>query len=96
MRDKDLIFKEYGIDIFKEDIGSPIQTGILEIDIPSKELSKLFRTEHRRLEPHMKSLVQDQLAQHYVQSGRSPSSGPAVDWLIPRTGWWLGRLVAGC
>jgi hypothetical protein len=95
MRDKDLIFKEYGIDIFKEPIGSPIQTGILEIDIPSKELSKLFRTEHRRLERHMKSLVQDQLAQHYVQSGRSPSSGPAVDWLIPRTGWWLGRLVAG-
>jgi hypothetical protein len=95
MQDKDLIFKEYGIDIFKDPIGSPIQTGILEIHIPLRELSKLFRTEHRRLEPHMKSLVEDQLAQHYAQSGRSPSSGPAVDWLIPRAGWWLGRLVAG-
>jgi hypothetical protein len=95
MRDKDLVFKEYEIDIFKQSIGSPIQAGVLEIEIPVRELPKLFRSEYHRLEPWMGSVVEDELQQHYVRTGRSPSRGPTTDWLIPRTQWWLGRLVAG-
>src|SRR5262249_31628689 len=79
MRDKDLIFKEYGIDIFKHPIGSPIQAGVLEVEIPVRELPKLFRSEHHRLEPWMRSVVEDELQQHYVRTGRSPSRGPTTD-----------------
>jgi hypothetical protein len=91
VRSIDLILKEYDI----EGIGSPIQCGILEIEIPARELSRLFRSEHHRLEPWVMDVVEDQLEQHYVRTGRSPSSGPTTDWLIPRTQLWLGRLVAG-
>ncbi len=67
----------------------PIQNGLLEIEIPTAYLSKLFRNAKEDLDPWFK----DQLYMHYVRTGRKKGNGPEIGWLIQNAANFIRRYL---
>jgi hypothetical protein len=67
---------------------------VLEIEIPVRDLNRLFRGERRLVHPLLKDRIEDSLQMHLVRSGRAPNRGPNLRWLISEAPRYLTRLIA--
>lgn len=72
----------------------PLQLGIVEVEVPTDKLQKLFRNERTRLPEAIKSSVEDSLARHLVRSGRSAARGPNTQWLLMEARYFLTAFFA--
>lgn len=70
-----------------------LQFGVIEIKVPVKELRWLFMGERALIKEWLSPFVEDQLAQHYAQTGRKPSEGPDIAWLINNASSYLGHFI---
>lgn len=71
-----------------------LQFGVIEIKVLVKELKWLFMGERTLIEEWLSPFVEDQLAQHYAQTGRKPSEGPDIAWLINNVSSYLGHFIS--
>lgn len=72
---------------------SPLQFGVLEIEVPIRNLKPLFMGERQLVPSWMMQSLLDLLEQHYAQTRRKPSEGPDIGWLIGNIGSYIGHFV---
>lgn len=72
---------------------SPLQFGVLEIELPIPSLLPLFMGERNLVPSWMSANLADMLEQHYAQTRRKPSQGPDISWLIGHIGQYVGHFV---
>jgi hypothetical protein len=91
----DLLLQRYAMKPFLPKVGPSVCTGVLEVEIPTTRLAKIFRNERYRLDEGMKGFIESLLKQRLLELGRSSSQVPDIEWLINHALWYAGRLVMG-
>lgn len=86
-----LLLAEHEIKIDTTDSFSPLQFGVLEIDIPIRDLKHIFMGERKLVPSWTAQILGDLLEQHYAQTKRKPAEGPDIAWLISQAGLYVGH-----
>jgi hypothetical protein len=81
-------------DIQEVTLYKPLQFGAIEVEVPTRQLQKIFRREKHRLPTTIAPFVEDSLALHLVRSGRSARKGPNLQWLLAEARYFLTGLFA--
>jgi hypothetical protein len=72
---------------------SALKFGVIEIEVPIKELRRLFKEERPIVQAWLSPFLEDILDQHYVQTRRRKSEGPDIGWLIHNVNVYMGHFV---
>jgi hypothetical protein len=89
----DLLLKHHNIVNSSSWSLSPLQFGVIEIEVPIKELRRLFKGERPIVQAWLSPLLEDMIEQHYAQTCRKTSEGPDVAWLISHVNSYMGHFV---
>lgn len=75
-------------------LNKPIQTGVLEIEVPVEDLRKILRGELTDDTNPQSGFLHDIVAQALARSGRKKEAGPPVDWLVAYANLYLQSFVS--
>ena len=74
--------------------GRHICTGVLEIEIPVRDILKIIRGVIREPDTDIESPVRDLFNMELVRSGRSSSEGPSSCWLVANAHLYLSSFIS--
>lgn len=88
-----LVFSHYKVETLPHINSDLLQFGVIEVKVPVDQLRWLFQGERQLTHKLNYQFLHDLLAQHYAMTGRKPSEGPDIEWLINNVSNYLQHFI---